>query len=267
MNAYTTVETLKSAAVLDIRGAAGDGRLRSLAEAASRLIDGWCNRHFYELSAARVFDSDGSPTLRTPDLIAVDDGGLRTDEDGDRRFETVWAETDFLLHPASADPTGGHDSSRPHTAVLADGARRFPAGRRSVEIAGQWGYFRRLRKASETVGVRVSAGDTEIRLSERADVEIGHTLLIGAERVYAVGADGDSVRVVRAVNGSAAANHSAGAEVRIYEYPAPVAEAAILETARLWRRGARSAPETRNGMDADARRLLAAHRKIVTGVA
>lgn len=267
MNAYATVETLKSAAVLDIRGAASDGRLRTLAEAASRLVDGWCNRHFYELSAARIFDSDGSPTLRTPDLISVDAGGLRTDEDGDRRFETVWADADFLLHPASADPTGGHDSSRPHTALLADGARRFPAGRRSVEIAGKWGYFRRLRKASETLAARVSPGDSEIRLSERADVEIGNTLLIGSERLYAVGADGDSLRVVRAVNGSAAASHATGAEIRIYQYPAPVMEATILETARLWRRGARSASETPNGMDADARRLLAAYRKLLAGAA
>ena len=267
MNAYTTVETLKSAAVLDIRGSAGDERLRSLAEAVSRQVDAWCNRHFYELSAARVFDSDGSTTLRTPDLISVDAGGLRTDEDGDREFETAWAETDFLLHPAGADPTGGHDSSRPHTAVLADGARRFPARRRSVRIAGRWGYFRRLRKASETTAGRVAPGDSEIRLSEKADVEIGDTLLIGSERIYALGADGDSVRVVRAVNGSAAASHAAGAEVRIYEYPAPVREATIIETARLWRRGARSEPAARDGMDADARTLLAGYRKIAMGAA
>ena len=215
MNAYTTIETLKSAAVLDIRGSANDWRLRSLAEAVSRQVDGWCNRHFYELSAARVFDSDGSQTLRTPDLISVDAGGLRTDENGDREFETVWAETDFLLHPASADPTGGHDSARPYTAILADGARRFPAGRRSVRITGRWGYFRRLRKAAETTAGRVSPGDSEIRLSERADVQAGHTLLIGSERVYAVGADGDAISVIRAVNGSAAESHADGTEIRI----------------------------------------------------
>ena len=266
MNAYTTVETLKSAAVLDIRGAESDGRLRALAEAASRQVDWWCNRHFYEMSAARVFDSDGSPILRTPDLISVDANGLRTDEDGDREFETTWAAADFLLHPASADPTGGHDYSRPYTALLADGAKRFPRGRRSVEIRGRWGYVRRLRKAAETTAARISADDSEIRLSERADVEIGHTILIGAERLYAVGADGDTLRVVRAVNGSEAASHAEGAEIRVCEYPSPVSEAAIIETARLWRRGARAEPAPSGEMDADARRLLAGYRKMVTGM-
>ena len=266
MNAYATLETLKSPAALDIRGADGDGRLRSLVEAVSRQVDGWCNRHFYELSAARVFDSDGSPALRTPDLISVDDDGLRTDADGDREFETVWARTDFILRPDNADPTGGHDSSRPYTSVVADGARRFPAGRRSVKIAGRWGYARRLRKASETLGMRAAADDAEIVLSARADVEVCHTLRIGAERLYAVGADGDRIKVVRGVNGAAAAAHLAGAAIYICEYPAPVVEATVIETARLWRRGAGASAPAPDGMDADARRLLAKYRKTLTGV-
>ena len=267
MNAYATLETLKSPAALDIRGADSDGRLRSLLEAASRMVDGWCNRHFYELSAARVFDSDGSAALRTPDLISVDDDGLRTDENGDREFETVWARTDFILRPDNADPAGGHDSSRPYTSVAADGARRFPAGRRSVEIAGRWGYARRLRKAAETLGTRAAADDSEITLSARADVQVCHTLLIGSERLYVVGADGDRLNVVRGVNGCAAEAHRAGAEIYVCEYPAPVVEATVIETARLWRRGAGASAAAPDGMDADARRLLARYRKILTGAA
>ena len=265
MNAYTTVETLKSPSVLDIRDSESDGRLRSLAEAASRQIDGWCGRHFYELRAVRVFDSDGSAALWTPDLISVDADGLRTDEDGDRRFETVWPDVDFLLHPANADPTGGHDSSRPYRMILADGRKRFPAGRRSVQVAGQWGYARRVRKASETVAARATAGDSRIEVSERADVQIGHTLLIGSERVYVSGADGDSLSVARGVNGSAPAPMSAGAEISVCEYPAPVAEAAIIEAARLWRRAARASAPAPEGVDADARRLLAKYRRALAG--
>lgn len=266
MNAYATLETLKSPAALDIRGADSDGRLRSIVEAASRMVDGWCSRHFYELKAARVFDSDGSPALRTPDLISVDDDGLRTDENGDREFETVWARTDFILRPDNADPTGGHDSSRPYTSVAADGARRFPAGRRSVEIAGWWGYSRRLRKTAETLGTRAAADDSEITLSARTDVQVCHTLLIGSERLYVVGADGDRLTVVRGVNGCAAEAHRAGADIYICEYPAPVVEATVIETARLWRRGAGASAAAPDGMDADARRLLARYRKILTGV-
>ena len=265
MNAYATLETLKSPSVLDIRGSESDGRLLALAEAASRQVDGWCGRHFYELGATRVFDSDGSPELWIPDLISVDADGLRTDEDGDREFETVWADADFLLQPANADPTGGHDSSRPHRMILADGRKRFPAARRSVQVAGQWGYARRLRKAAETVATRVAAADSQIALSARTDVQIGHTLLIGSERLYAAGADGDVLSVVRAVNGSVAAPIAAGAEIRICEYPAPAVEATIIETARLWRRGARADSPAPEGVDADARRLLANYRRALAG--
>ena len=47
MNAYVTLDILKSGAVLDIAGSEDDGRLLMLLESVSRQVDAYCNRHFF----------------------------------------------------------------------------------------------------------------------------------------------------------------------------------------------------------------------------
>ena len=60
MNAYVSVDTLKSSGVLNITGSGDDSRLRGLVENISRVVDRCCNRHFYVLQATRRFDGDGT---------------------------------------------------------------------------------------------------------------------------------------------------------------------------------------------------------------
>ena len=55
-NAYVSLDTLKSASVLDITGTGDDARLRILLENVSRQVDRHCNRHFFTLAATRKFD-------------------------------------------------------------------------------------------------------------------------------------------------------------------------------------------------------------------
>ena len=228
MNAYVTLDMMKSAAVLDIVGSEDDGRLLMLLESVSRQVDAYCNRHFFTLRRAMALDGDGSTSLRIPDLVSVDVGGLATDEDGDRVFEDTWDESDYLLHPANADPTGGHDLSSPYTGLLVDteaGDRGvFAAGIRRVRIAGEWGYWRRIRRASESVAVSLDAESDDIEVSGGEDIGVGHTLLVGSEQIYVHGRDGDRLTVLRGVNGSEAAAHAAGVEVGTFQYPGPVSE-------------------------------------------
>ena len=259
---------LKSQSALDVQGAAHDRRLISLLEGVSRQVDGWCSRHFFTLSATRLFDSNDSATLRTPDLISVYPSGMRTDEGGKRSFDTVWDASDFLLHPANADPTGGHDASRPYTAALAGGQRGFPVGPRTVRISGEWGYWRRLRRAEETTAARIGTSESSARLNTGADVETGHTILVGSEQMYVRGREEQTIEVARAVNGSAAAAHSAGSAIWVYEYPAPVVEAVIIQCCKLWRRGgpAGGAETSPSGLDADARQLVSQYRRLAAGV-
>ena len=58
-NAYVSLDTFKSSGILNITGTGDDTRLLALLESVSRLNDGYCNRHFYVLSATRKFSGSG----------------------------------------------------------------------------------------------------------------------------------------------------------------------------------------------------------------
>ena len=281
-NAYVSLDTLKSSSVLNVTGTADDSRLRALAENAGRIVDRYCNRHFYVVVATRRFDGLGTPSLLVPDLVSVDGGGLKTDDDKDRVFETTWAASDYLLLPTNADPTaGGNSQSRPYVEVAVDvdaGTKSaFPSGMQTVQIAGQWGWWRHLRRATETANAVADATTTSVTVSSRADVEAGHTLLIDSEQIYVQSYAASTLTVVRGVNGTTAASHSGGAAVDIYEYPGPIVEATIIQAAHLWRRkdsafgsfgGLPGTGQTRisAGLDPDVALLLGQYRKFAVGV-
>ena len=160
-HAYITLAALKGAGALNITGTANDDRLLGLAEAASDVIDRWCNRHFYALKATLRFEGDGGATLGLPDLVSVD--SVRT-YDGNGAA-TVWDAGDYELLPYNAAPApAGSPNSRPYTRLLATGAgdrARFPVGRGSVEVSGVWGWQQRLRRGD---------GDRECRIGRRGDI-------------------------------------------------------------------------------------------------
>ena len=240
MNSYVTVDLLKSSSVLDITGSGDDARLRGVLENVSRQIDRYCNRHFYAASLTKKFDGSGTQRLLVPDLISIDSSGLKTDDNKDRMFESTWATTDYLLLPSNADPTtAGNPQSRPYTVAEVDtdaGTKAdWPAGRQTVQIAGQWGWWRHLKRASETATVANST-TTTLTASAATDVEVGHSLLLESEQVYVTAISGTTYTITRGVNGTTAASHSGGTAIDIYEYPGPIIEAVIIQAARLWRR-------------------------------
>ena len=243
-NSYVSLDTFKSSGVLNISGSGDDARLRRLVEASGRTVDLYCNRHFYALEAARKFDSDGGGSLLVPDLISIDASGLKTDDNKDRTFEITWASTDYLLTPSNADPTTvGNPGSRPYFGIEVDveaGTKIvFPSGRQTVQVTGQWGWWRHLRRASETADTIADATTTSVTVSSRADVEAGHTVLIDSEQIYVQSYSGSTLTVVRGANGTTAASHSGGATIDIYDYPGPVVEAVILQASQASRRPAR----------------------------
>ncbi len=273
MNAYATLDMLKSPSALNIRGVQHDDRLRATIENVSRQVDGYCNRHFYTLSATRYFDGDGSGVLRVPDLIAVDGGGLSTDDDHDRQYAATWSESDYHLYPANADPAGGHDSSGPYTSVVVDSVagarRRFPVGPLTVRIAGQWGFWRRLRSEASLIAP-IDADESRLYVSSQYGIKTGHTALVETEQMYVRETAVGSAAMTRGVNGTVAAPHPSGAQVSVFEYPGPVTEAALLQAARLWRRSAASTSEldipTPGGLDPDVQALIGLYRKISVGI-
>ena len=270
MNTYVTLEALKAPSALDITGTGDDRRLLAMAEGVSRLIDRYCNRRFYVARATRRFDGNGAPRLLLPDLVRVDEGGVRTDDAGDGSFGTTWDAADYVLLPMNADPEGGGAAARPYTSieVAGGGAKRaWPAGRGTVRIAGEWGWQRRVRYEGRTTGAVADASAGEVKMPGVSGVSAGHTLLIGAEQLFVRESADGTLKVDRGVNGTAASAHDAGAAVYVFEYPAPVVEAALLHTARLWRLASGTGDsEGGEAPDPGARAMLGSYRKPALGV-
>lgn len=276
-NSYVSLDTLKSSGVLNITGSGDDTRLRTLIEAVSRVVDGHCNRHFYVFKGTKLFDGGGALNLHLPDLVSVDTGGLKTDDNRDRTFETTWAMSDYRLMPSNAAPSdGANPASRPYTRLSVDvesGSKsEFPRGVETVQVTGQWGWWLHLTRASETANAVADAITLTVTVSSRVDVRAGHTVIIDSEQMYVQSYSGNTLTVVRGVNGTAAASHAGSATIDIYEYPGPITEGTIIQTARFWRRkdsafSVAVGPSTPGmGLDDDVRLLLGQFRRRAIGV-
>lgn len=127
--------------ILGISDTVDDNRLTLAADAATQIIQTYCDRHFVQqaTASARVF------TALSPWLLEVDDistaTGLivKTDEDGDGVFETTWDTSDYQLEPLNGKMGG---QNWPYTRIRAIDAREFPLeyGQAVVQITARWGW-------------------------------------------------------------------------------------------------------------------------------
>lgn len=272
-HAYITLDALKSAGALNITGTANDDRLLRLAEAASSVIDRWCNRHFFSRKATLRFDGNGGATVGVPDLVSVERNGLKT-YDGYGGFPTTWESGEYRLLPFNADPASADNpNSRPYTRLLATGAMsgkvRFPPGRGNVEVSGVWGWWRHTRRAAETTNAAIDAAAAAIVLNTHDGIAPGHTLLIGDEQVYVRSRVRNTLSVERGVNGTVSAPIANKSAIDIFEYPPAVSEAALLLAIRMWRGTLGGVDDWQPGdigMDSDIGLLLGAYRKPALGV-
>lgn len=132
-NGYTTLEALK--------GRLGnvpdnlDDRLENIIEAASREIDGICNRRFYAVTETRTFTAEWGDHLDIDDLTSVTT--IVTDDQGNRSYGTTWTVNDYDLEPANSVA-----HSHPYTSIRLNPntTLAFPTGRRGVRITGAWGW-------------------------------------------------------------------------------------------------------------------------------
>ena len=242
-NTYADLATLKSPAVLNVPDDAHDARLLAMLDAASRWIDGYCDRRFSASHETRRFDGAGRSSIAVSDLVSV--SALRV-RDAGGAWQT-WPAADWLLYPLNSAPTvpGG----RPYTRVmLASGTRRrFPLNRAGIEISGVWGYG----DVREDAGLQVSgdaavaadAGTVAVSATDAAGavpLSAGHTIRIDDEQLHVGSASADEAGVTtlavrRGVNGTTAATHAVGVGVSVYRYPQGVAEACLLQAAAWWR--------------------------------
>lgn len=237
-NAYGDLTTLKSAAFLNVPDDAHNGRLLGLLEAASRWIDGYCDRQFAAVHGERSFDGTGKVALASPDLLAVSELRVREPSSGEW---IAWPSDRWLLYPLNAAPT--EPDGRPYTRVVAMGAsRRFPLSRGGVRISGVWGYSDVREDMGLFLSGEVTATDGSVAVATRDGtiLSAGNTLRIGDEQMYVTGVSDDgqgtlTLTFQRGVNGTAAVMHAAGAGISVYRYPKAVTEACLLQAAVWWR--------------------------------
>ena len=131
-NGYATLDQLKGHLAIELGDTKDDALLERAIEAASRAIDELCGRTFYQATETRYYEADGWDVIEVDDLVSVTT--LKTDEDQDRVYETVWGATDFELDPSDGPP---------YTRIYATptGSYAFPIWqRRAVQVVGTFGW-------------------------------------------------------------------------------------------------------------------------------
>ena len=167
-NGLCTLTQVKTA--LRISDTTDDTPLELAIEAASRMIETFCDRRFY---------ADGTATARTfvavdPCLVLIDDVStttglvVKTDSEGSGTFATTWAATDYQLEPLNAVRNA---QAWAYTSLRAVGSFTFPVwGERAlVQVTAKWGWPA-VPKAVEQAAVYQS-----MLLFKSNDVPLGAT--------------------------------------------------------------------------------------------
>jgi hypothetical protein len=134
-NGYATLVEARER--MSISDSGDDNLLETVITAASRWIDDHTGRRFYSGTATRLYTASSPYSLAVDELTAVTT--LKTDEDGDRVYETTWATTDYYLLPLNAVADG-----TPYDRIEVDqvsGTRRFPTGvPGGIQLVAAFGY-------------------------------------------------------------------------------------------------------------------------------
>lgn len=120
------------------------GILDDVVTACSRMIDRYCGRHFYTVTATRIFDAHKPHEVHLGpynDLISITT--LKSDDNGDGVYETTWTASQYQLCPVGAATRA--PVAEPYTEIELLSGYTFPtvvpSGREGlIEIAGSWGW-------------------------------------------------------------------------------------------------------------------------------
>lgn len=96
-NGYCTLAEIKAA--LRVTDSTDDVLLENSIEGASRRIDGYCDRIFYNTSKTIKLFTRSPYYVMTPDIASSAGITLKTDTNGDQTFATTFGANDFMLNP------------------------------------------------------------------------------------------------------------------------------------------------------------------------
>lgn len=137
-NGYATLDEIK--AVLRLTDNADNALIEQAIEGASRRIDGYCNRFFYQTAQTPIsLYARFSYQLTVQDMSSTNIT-VKIDSDGDGTFETTLTQnTDYVLMPTNAFLT-----DRPYTLIMMSGGKSFPLFNQpdlpGVQVTAPWGW-------------------------------------------------------------------------------------------------------------------------------
>lgn len=143
-NGYATLSDVKAAA--RITDSIDDSLLELAIESASREIDSYCERVFYNTGAtavSRVYIPQDIFVVETDDIIEVT--SIKSDTNGDGTFDLTWQASDYQLEPLNGIAGG---ITTPFTRIRAVGDYLWPvyeprninANQASVEVTARFGF-------------------------------------------------------------------------------------------------------------------------------
>jgi hypothetical protein len=161
-NGYATLTDVKAA--LRIQDSLDDSLLETAIESASRLIDGFTARSFYNAgTAVRNYAATDAINLIIDDAITVTKVES-TDEIGDTYTE--WTATDYQLEPVNSRADGLY---YPYTGIRAVNTYTWPVVdyQALVKVTGTWGW------ASVPTAVKQACIIQSSRIFKRLDSPLG----------------------------------------------------------------------------------------------
>ena len=141
VNAYTTLDNVKTALRIPLSDTVDDLMLTSAINAASRQIDGECDRVFYGGTATRVYVPESSVLCNIDDVTEI----TKVETSSGDGFNIEIPATDYQLEPLNG-VAGGIPG--PFTRIRATGAYLFPVfstrsvnlDEATVRITGTFGF-------------------------------------------------------------------------------------------------------------------------------
>jgi hypothetical protein len=135
-NGYSTLAQVKAA--LRITDNVDDSLLEMAVESASRAIDQYTNRIFYNAgTAVRYYAPVDSFNADIDDLISLTT--LQTSDDDEQVFDTTWTSTDYQLEPLNGFADG---ITQPYNHIRAIGDYTFMTlgGEATIKVTAVWGW-------------------------------------------------------------------------------------------------------------------------------
>lgn len=138
LNGYATLVQVKAA--LRITDSTDDALLEQAIESASRRIDGYCGRFFYQTIATVVQIRATEFSTQLVKDISDTTVIVKSQNDGTGTFATTWLQgTDYMLEPLDASIVGV-----PYTAITAIGGKVFtasvPNAPPTLQVSALWGW-------------------------------------------------------------------------------------------------------------------------------